>query len=92
MKQRLYLLLNVFRKHFLQHLTIFLSQMITSIAIIQGPHQKSTKIRPAQIITKRSIKFKGGEIWNNLPISIKNSKSLEIFKKKIKKYYLDLLD
>ena len=37
-------------------------------------------------------KLKGGEIWNKLPISIKNSKSLEIFKKKIKKYYLDLRD
>ena len=37
------------RKHFLQHLTIFSSQMITSIAIIKGPHEKSTKIRPAQI-------------------------------------------
>ena len=27
-------------------------------------------------------KLKGGEIWNKLPISIKNSKSLEILKKK----------
>ena len=80
------------RKHFLQHLTIFSSQMITSIAIIKGPHQKSTKIRPAQNYKKISVKFKRGEIWNNLPISIKNLKSLEIFKKKIKKYYLDLLD
>ena len=57
--------------------------------------RSSTKIHKEQARTnykKISVKFKGGEIWNNLPTSIKNSKSLELFKKKIKKYYLDLLD
>ena len=79
------------RNHFQQHLTIFSSQMITSIAIIQGPRQKFTKNRHAHIIKSILLKFKGCEIWNNLPVFIKNSKSFSIFKKKIKKYYLDLL-
>ena len=39
---------------------------------------------------KYSIRFKGCEIWNKLPIFIKNSESFNIFKKGIKKYY-DLL-
>ena len=57
--------------------------------------RSSSKIHKEQARTdykKISVQFKGCEIWNNLPISIKNSKSIEIFKKKIKKYYLDLLD
>ena len=57
--------------------------------------RSSGKIHEDQARTnykKFSVKLKGGEIWNNLPISIKNSKSLEIFKKKNKKYYLDLRD
>ena len=41
---------------------------------------------------KYFIRFKGCEIWNNLPIFIKNSESFNIFKKRIKKYYIDLLN
>ena len=35
--------------------------------------------------------LKGREIWNNLTIFIETSESFNIFKKKIKKYYIDLL-
>ena len=53
----------------------------------------SFKIHKEQARTnykKYSVRFKGCEIWNKLPIFIKNSESFNIFKKGIKKYY-DLL-
>ena len=55
--------------------------------------RSSFKIHKEQARTnykKYSIRFKGCEIWNKLPIFIKNLESFNIFKKRIKKYY-DLL-
>ena len=37
---------------------------------------------------KYSTEYKGTQIWNNLPDDIKDSNSLNIFKKNIRKYYL----
>ena len=37
---------------------------------------------------KYSIKFKGSQIWNNLPTTIKNCKSTHTFKKRIRKHLL----
>ena len=42
-------------------------------------------------IIKIFYQIKGREIWNNLTIFIETSESFNIFKKKIKKYYIDLL-
>ena len=56
--------------------------------------RSSFKIHKQQASTnykKYSIRFKGCEIWNNLPIFIKNSESFNIFKKRIKKDYIDSL-
>ena len=53
----------------------------------------SFKIHKEQARTnykKYTVRFKGCEIWNKLPIFIKNSESFNISKKRIKKYY-DLL-
>ena len=52
--------------------------------------RSSTKIHIDHARTnykKYSTKFKGCDIWNNLPTSIKNSKSLYVFKKNIKEYF-----
>ena len=38
--------------------------------------------------TQKSVSFAGPNVWNTLPISIRNSNSLEVFKKQLKKYYL----
>ena len=38
--------------------------------------------------TKYSIKYKGITVWNNLPETIKESKSYHIFKSKTQKYLL----
>ena len=38
--------------------------------------------------SQQSIKFIGPKIWNDLPNEIKNSKSLKIFKNKLKSYYI----
>ena len=48
--------------------------------------RSSFKIHKEQARTnykRYSIRFKGCEIWNNLPIFIKNSESFNIFKKRI---------
>ena len=53
--------------------------------------RSSTKIHKPYFRTnymKYSIKNKGNTIWNNLPETIKESKSYHIFKSKIKKYLL----
>ena len=37
---------------------------------------------------KHSTEYKGTQIWNNLPDDIKDSNSLNIFKKNVTQYYL----
>ena len=39
--------------------------------------------------TQQSITFAGPRAWNRLPVEIRNSASLKIFKKRVKIYYLD---
>ena len=43
-------------------------------------------------IGKRTIKFKGSRLWNNLPIDIKITKSLLSFKQKLKTHLLQSLN
>jgi len=43
-------------------------------------------------IGKRSTKFKGSKLWNDLPTDIKEIKSYSYFKFKIKDYLIHLLD
>ena len=43
-------------------------------------------------LEKRSIKFKGSTLWNNLPIDIKEIQSCSSFKFKLKDYFLQLLE
>lgn len=53
--------------------------------------RSSTKIHVDYVRTnykKHSIKYRGSQTWNNLPPDIKMSKSIYIFKKKIKEYLL----
>ena len=38
---------------------------------------------------KHSIKYRGSQVWNNLPMAVKTAKSIYIFKKKIKRYLLN---
>ena len=82
---------NFSRKHFLQHLTIFSSQIITSIVIIQGPHQKSTKNRPTQIIKNFLLNLKGVKFGTTFLHLSKTQNHLRYIRK-ILKCYLDLLD
>ena len=37
---------------------------------------------------KRTIKYKGIKLWNNLPVDVKETKSLQSFKHKIQKFIL----
>ena len=39
-------------------------------------------------IGEKSIQFKGNQIWNNMPLDIKKSESLSIFKSVYKKFLL----
>ena len=41
---------------------------------------------------KYTTRNKGCHIWNKLPIEILQSKTLQIFKNKLKKYYLNTMD
>ena len=38
--------------------------------------------------TQQSVKFKGPTFWNTLPVSLRNEKSLLVFKNKLKMYYI----
>ena len=40
-------------------------------------------------IGEKSIQFKGNQIWNNMPLDIKKSESLSIFKSVYKKFLLE---
>ena len=40
----------------------------------------------------RNTLLQGCHIWNKLPIEILQSKTLQIFKNKLKKYYLNTMD
>ena len=40
-------------------------------------------------ITQHSINFQGPHLWNQLPVNIQNSNSLNIFQKNVKKIYLN---
>ena len=40
----------------------------------------------------QSISIKGSKIWNELPLNIRQSISLEIFKGKVYQHYLDVSD
>ena len=54
--------------------------------------RSSTKIHIAYVRTnynKHSIKYRGSQVWNNLPTAVKTTKSIYIFKKKIKRYLLN---
>ena len=39
--------------------------------------------------TQHSVTFMGARIWNSLPLFIRTSASLSIFKKRLKKYYIE---
>ena len=38
---------------------------------------------------KKSIQFRGAQLWNSLPENIRNSESLKIFKRKLKEHLLE---
>ena len=49
--------------------------------------RSSTKIHITYVRTnynKHSIKYRGSQVWNNLPTAVKTTKSIYIFKKKSK--------
>ena len=54
--------------------------------------RSATKIHITYVRTnynKHSIKYRGSQVWNNLPTAVKTTKSIYIFKKKIKRYLLN---
>ena len=54
--------------------------------------RSSTKIHITYVRTnynKHSFKYKGSQVWNKLPKTVKTAKSIYIFKKKIKRYLLN---
>ena len=44
--------------------------------------------RTQTLTGERGLKVRGPKLWNALPLDIKNSSSLNVFKRKIKKLYL----
>jgi len=66
-------------------------QDIFQLKTTQMRTRSNSQITPSSFRTKtsqQSIKFIGPKIWNDLPNEIKNSKSLKIFKNKLKSYYI----
>ena len=47
------------------------------------------KPKPNYEIFKHSLQFRGAEIWNTLPLHVKESTSLSDFKHKCKSYIYD---
>ena len=71
-----------FNKGLPQSFQIFLHNYNTRSAL--QVHKKRVRTN----YKKYSTEYKVTQIWNNLPDDIKDSNSLNIFKKKIRKYYL----
>ena len=59
--------------------------------MILGKKTTSTGMLCSLKLEKKTIKYRGSKLWNNLPDDLKNTTSLLSFKYKLKSYLLHTL-
>ena len=65
-----------------------------SVATLDHPYNTRHRIDPLPSFhrltqSQRSLSFQGPLIWNQIPLQIRNSSSLKVFKRDFKKYMLE---